>query len=91
MTPRSDSFFTEPYISNQSTTDGLFVYQATYDQARGAFILTVETAHSVVLTFDNFPGVQGVYGVNGAYTNWTQNGSQMLLTLSPGTCSFVIV
>ncbi|MGA2574299.1 MAG: hypothetical protein ABSF36_08930 [Candidatus Methanomethylicaceae archaeon] len=91
MTPRSDSFFTEPYISNQSTTDGLFVYQATYDQARGAFILAVETAHSVVLTFDNFPGVQGVYGVNGAYTNWTQNGIQMLLTLSPGTYSFVIV
>jgi hypothetical protein len=91
ITPRSDSFFAEPYISNQSTTSGLFVYQATYDEARGAFILTVETAHNVVLTFDNSPGVQGVYGVNDPYTNWIQNGSQMLLTLSPGTYSFVIV
>jgi hypothetical protein len=45
----------------------------------------------VVLTFDNFPGVQGVYGVNGQYTNWVQEGSQMLLTLGPGTYSFVIV
>jgi hypothetical protein len=91
ITPRSDSFFSEPYISNQSTTSGLFVYQATYDQTKGAFILTVEMEQGVVLTFDNFPGVQGVYGVNGQYTNWVQEGSQMLLTLGPGTYSFVIV
>lgn len=91
MNPRPNAFFTNaPYISNQSTTDGLFIYQAYYDQARGALILTVETHNTEVLTFDNFPGVQGVYTAQGAYTNWSQNGSQLLLTLSPGTYSFVI-
>jgi hypothetical protein len=92
MNPRSSSFFTsKPYISNQSTTQGLSVNQAYYDSARGAFILTLETANNVVLTFSNFPGVQGVYSTSGAYTNWVQNGNQMLLTLSPGVYSFVIV
>jgi hypothetical protein len=90
MSPRSDAFFTKPYISDQSTNDGLFVYQATYDESRGAFILTVESAGSTVLTFDNFPGVQGVYSTQGAYSNWVQNGSQMFLTLGSGTYSFVI-
>jgi hypothetical protein len=79
------------FISNQSTTNGLFVHQAYYDTAKNAFILTLETANNVVLTFSNFPGVQGVYSASGAYTNWVQNGNQMLLTLSPGTYSFVIV
>jgi hypothetical protein len=91
MTPRGDEFFAKPYISDQSTTDGVFVYQAIYDEARGAFILTVETEGGVTLTFDNCPGVQGVYSVNAAYHGWTQEGSQMLLTLNPGTYSFVII
>jgi hypothetical protein len=91
MNPRNNTFFAKPYISNQSTTEGLFVYQANFDNARGAFILTLETANNVVLTLDNFPSVQEVYTAQGVYTNWAQNGSQMLLTLSPGTYSFVIV
>ena len=91
MNPRNTAFFNEPFISNQSTTDGLFIYQASYDATRGAFILTLETANNIALTFSNFPGVQGVYTAAGAYTNWVQNGNQMLLTLSPGTYSFVIV
>lgn len=91
MNPRNDTFFAEPYISNQSSTEGLFIYQAYHDSSRGAFILTLETANDVTLTFDNFPGVQGVYAAGGAYENWVQNGSQMLLTLSPGTYSFVII
>jgi hypothetical protein len=93
MNAPSDSFFTSaPYISNQSTTDGLFVYQAYYDSAKSAFILTVETHSDTVLTFSNFPSVQGVYTAQGAYpsSDWAQNGSQMLLTLHPGTNSFVI-
>jgi hypothetical protein len=90
MTPRSDAFFTKPCISSQSTMDGLFVYQAIYDEAKGAFILTVEAESGAVLTFDNYPGVQGVYTAQGTYSGWSQNGSQMLLTLEPGTYSFVI-
>jgi hypothetical protein len=91
MNPRSDAFFTTaPFISSTSTTDGLFVYQAYYDEAKGAFVLTVEAANSVVLTFSNFPNVQGVYSAQGAYSDWIQNGGQMQLTLSPGTYSFVI-
>ncbi|WXG44311.1 MAG: hypothetical protein WED04_09805 [Promethearchaeati archaeon SRVP18_Atabeyarchaeia-1] len=90
MNPRNDTFFAKPYISNQSTTDGLFIYQAYYDTARAAFILTLETASNVVLTFSNFPSVQNVYTAQGTYANWTQNGSQMLLTLTPGSYSFVI-
>jgi hypothetical protein len=91
MNPRDDAFFAKPFISNQSTTNGLFVYQAYYDTARNALILTLETANNVVLTFSNFPAVQGVYSASGAYSNWSQSGNQMLLTLSPGTYSFVIV
>jgi hypothetical protein len=91
MNARNDSYFTRPYISNQSSTEGLFIYQASYDTARGAFILTLETANNVALTLSNFPGVQGVYTAAGAYTDWVQNGSQMLLTVGPGTYSFVIV
>jgi len=92
MTARNDAFFTSaPFISNTSTTDGLFVYQAYYDEARSAFVLTLEAANSVVLTFSNFPNVQGVYSAQGAYSNWVQNGNQMQLALSPGTYSFVIV
>jgi hypothetical protein len=91
MNPLNDTFFTTaPFISSTSTTDGLFVYQAYYDQAKGAFVLTVEAASRVVLTFSNFPDVQGVYSAQGAYSNWVQNGNQMQLTLSPGIYSFVI-
>nr|MDO8134071.1 hypothetical protein [Candidatus Njordarchaeum guaymaensis] len=92
MNPPSDSFFTSaPYISNQSSTEGLFVYQAYYDSVKGAFILTVESHGNTVLTFSNSPAVQGVYTAQGAYTDWVQNGNQMQLTLSPGTHSFVII
>nr|MDO8097693.1 hypothetical protein [Candidatus Njordarchaeota archaeon] len=93
MNPQSDSFFTStPYISNQSTTEGLFVYQAYYDTTKSAFILTVESYSDTVLTFSNFPGVQGVYTAQGSYphADWVQNGNQMMLTLHPGTNSFVI-
>lgn len=91
ISPRDDAFFGKPFISNQSTTRGLFIHQATYDETRGAFILTVETEGGVTLTFDNFPGVSGVYNAQGQFTGWSQEGSRMLLTLPPGTYSFVIV
>jgi hypothetical protein len=91
MTPREDAFYEKPYISNQSTVEGLFIYQATYDESKEAFILTVETENGVVLTFDNFPNVQGVFTAQGQFAGWSQEGSQMLLNLTPGTYSFVIV
>jgi hypothetical protein len=91
MSPRGDAFFGCPYISDQSSMEGVFVYQATYDESKGAFILTVETENGVVLVFDNFPNVQGVYTAQGQFTGWSQEGSRMLLSLPAGTYSFVIV
>lgn len=91
MSPREDGFFQKPYISGQSSPEGVFVYQAFYDESKEAFILTVETENGVVLTFDNFPDVQGVYSAQGQFAGWSQEGSRMLLSLSPGTYSFVIV
>jgi len=91
MSPRDDTFFSTPYISDESTKNGLFIYQAYYDETENAFILTVEAGEETVLTFDNFPGVTGVYQKSGEYTNWSQSGAQLLLTLSPGTHSFIII
>ncbi|MDD1776196.1 MAG: hypothetical protein LUP94_02455 [Candidatus Methanomethylicus sp.] len=91
MTPRGDAFFAKPYISNQSRMDGLYVYQACYDEDREAFILTVETEHSQVLTIDNAAGIQGVYTSKGTYIDWTLDSNQLLLNLEPGTYSFVII
>ncbi|MHA2279055.1 MAG: hypothetical protein ACXAC2_25025, partial [Candidatus Kariarchaeaceae archaeon] len=85
-------FFTStPYISAENTHDGLFIYQAYYDETKSAFILTVEADSVTELTFSQFPDVQGVYSKSGEYDNWEQIGNQMVLTLSPGTYSFVII
>ena len=92
MSPRTDAYFSDtPYISDESTSNGLFIYQAYYDETEGAFILSVEANELTELTFDQFPNVQGVYSKSGEYTSWTQNEDQMILTLSPGTYSFVII
>jgi hypothetical protein len=92
MNPREDSFYdSSPYISGETTHEGLFIYQAYYDEVEEAFILSVEANVETILTFDNFPNVQGVYSTSGEYLNWSQNGDQMLLTLSPGTYSFVLI
>jgi hypothetical protein len=92
MSPRSDTYFSDtPYIANESTSDGLFIYQAYYDETEEAFILSVEANEQTELTFDQFPNVQGVYRKSGEYSEWTQNGDEMVLTLSPGTYSFVII
>ncbi len=94
MNPKSDSYFTnKPYISSESTSEGLFIYQAYYDETEDAFILSVEANELTKLTFDQFPSVQGVYSKSGEFpkTNWEQIGNQMVLTLSPGTYSFVII
>ncbi len=92
MDPRDDAFFnTTPYISSESTLDGLFIYQAYYDEAEQAFILTVETNEDTVLTIDQFQNVKEVYTKSGEYNDWSLIGDQMLLTLSPGTYSFVII
>jgi hypothetical protein len=88
--PRHDSFFSLPYISEENTTKGLFVYQAFYDEDRKAFILTVEANDPTQLTFENFPNIEGVYTESGTYDKWSQRGNQMLLRLDPGTYSFVI-
>jgi hypothetical protein len=90
--PRHDSFFTDaPYISDQTTMEGLFVYQAYYDEDEDAFILTVEVHEDTGLTFSNFPNVQGVYEKNGLYSDWEQDGDEMVLQLTPGTHFFVII
>ncbi|UCG02956.1 MAG: hypothetical protein JSW11_03000 [Candidatus Heimdallarchaeota archaeon] len=94
MDPRDDSFYTTtPFISKESTLDGLFIYQAYFDEEEDAFILTVEANKETILTFYQFPDVQGVYTKSGAYeeAKWEQNGDQMVLTLPPGTYSFVII
>jgi hypothetical protein len=94
MSPRSEAFFSStPYISHESTTEGLFIYQAFYDETEKAFILTVEANKETVLTFDHFANVQGVHTTSGEYSKWKQNpndGDQLLLTLTPGTYSFII-
>lgn len=92
MDVKSDSFYTSfPYISAESTTEGLFIYQAYYDETKEAFILSVEVNEQTAITFEQFPDVQGVYLKSGVYEDWAQNGGQMILTLSPGTYSFVIL
>ncbi|MHA2247013.1 MAG: linalool dehydratase/isomerase domain-containing protein [Candidatus Hodarchaeales archaeon] len=92
MDPRPDSFFNSiPYISDENTTEGLFVYQAIYDESKEAFILSVEANENTQLTFDNFPEVTGIFMKSGGYKDWSQEGDQMFLNLSPGTYSFVIL
>ena len=94
MEPKPDSYFTNaPFISSTDKTEGLFVYQAYYDTDKEAFILTLETNEITSLTFDNFPNVQGVYSKSGEFdsSSWVQDGNQMVLTLQPGTYSFVII
>ncbi|UCE12689.1 MAG: hypothetical protein JSV04_10905 [Candidatus Heimdallarchaeota archaeon] len=92
MDPRSDSFYNStPFISEESSTNGLFIYQACFDEEKEVFILTVEANEETKLTFSQFPNVQGVYTKSGEYQNWSQNGDQMELTLSKGTHSFVII
>ena len=94
MDPKPDLFFSSaPYISSTDTTDGLFVYQAFYDTDKEAFILTLEANEVTELIFENFPNVQGIYTKSGEFdsSSWVQNGDQMILTLQPGTYSFVII
>jgi hypothetical protein len=90
LNPDNALFFTYPYISDQTSKDGLFVYQAYYDSNKRAFILTVETLNKTTLTFSNFPNVKGVFTSQGQYTEWTQKGDKMQLSLNPGVYSFVI-
>lgn len=93
--PRPDAFYSqEPYIFDESTHEGLFIYQAYYDVSSDAFILTVEANKETVLYFENFHDpITGIYMKSGLLdsTTWSQNGSQLELTLSPGVYSFVIV
>ena len=94
MDPKPDSYFlSAPYISSTDTTDGLFIYQAFYDTDKEAFILTLETNEVTALTFENFPDIQGIFAKSGEFdtSSWVQNGDQMVLTLQPGTYSFVII
>ncbi|MHA1215313.1 MAG: linalool dehydratase/isomerase domain-containing protein [Candidatus Hodarchaeales archaeon] len=92
MDVRPDSYYNYPYISNTNVKEGLFVYQAYYDEEKEAFILTLEASDNTVLTFENFPNVQGVYSTNTKnYFTWSQDGTQMHLAVTPGIYSFVIV
>jgi hypothetical protein len=92
MNPKPDEFFTTlPYIEEQSQYEGVFVYQAYYDEVKKGFIFTVEVESETTFTFANFPNVTGVFTAKGEYTNWEQIGDKLILTVGPGIYSFVIV
>lgn len=87
--PKPASYFALPYISS-TTGRGLFVHQAYYDDAIDAFILTVNAHEQSTITFSNYPGVQGVQSSYGPLSSWTQNDTNMTLTLPPGVWNLVV-
>ena len=87
---RPSAFWNYPYIS-QADDDGIWVYQAVWDNEKNAFILNVRADTAATLTFSNFDHVPTAYAGGVSLGALEQVGAQYTLTLSPGTYNIVIV
>ncbi|MCY3413373.1 MAG: hypothetical protein INQ03_17165 [Candidatus Heimdallarchaeota archaeon] len=87
---RSTDFDTLPFISDQSSSHGLFIYQAVYDEENEIFILNVEVNEKTSLYFDNYPHLSAIYDKDGLFDNWNLVNGQVILELDIGSYQLVL-
>lgn len=88
---RPTEFWDYPYISHANDSS-IWVYQATWDSTKSAFILNVGVDQTATLSFSNFGHQPKAYAGGALYQDLTLAISgEYALTLTPGTYQIVII
>ena len=86
---RPAAFWDQPYIS-AADDDRIWVYQAAWDEDKGAFILNIRVDQAASLTFSNFDSAPTAHVAGGSLGELTEAGPDYTLSLEPGLYQIVL-